>query len=547
MSTYSEWNNSIIEYFISRTPMGSKIYLSLNDDVLELIGNSWEIEPSHQSWTQNFCEAVKNRVVMGDRIDLESISYVENDYPKYVAFLGLMVLAATQMADDEKINQTNYFRRLREIIGLPLDGQTRPRGLRITSEGEAPEVNLWKSWNQWLVKCGFTPTAEEGKGPSRYINYPISQTLLRNADRDRLIELFSEKQWRTYWDEQTLFTKVANEYHKLSKHLKKLIDDRQRYEAVAEAIHNTYEQWLSNGSVKKQAGYRLGRQWKRQLYAGLYRTEDFLGNIEYYLHPKQQKGRLLNSLEIIRNGETYPLKEDRVGWYLPVGTPLTAKEISEGRVYSVNPNIQVNNLVLPNKDFWILVPDPDNPASGVYASWGAPKLGEPFIILFKDFIFSDLQRLRDENLIQWEGDRETKYEVFSGSNWYEIHNCQILSQRWDAVFVQSPELKNALQPTTKLSISCSGGLKIPKINSWIKDYPPQITVFAFHPTVELNVSLSNTSIFKQSCPSNTAIRIEFPSSGNFLVQASCQGQSAQRLVKLVDWESIDLRSKEVIS
>lgn len=548
MSTYSEWNDAIIEYFISRTPMGSKIYLSLNDDVLELIGNSWEIEPSHQSWTQDFCEAVKNEVVKGDRIDLESISYDENGYPKYVAFLGLMVLAATQMADDEEIDQTNYFRRLREIIGLPEDGQTRPIGLRVPPKDEAPEVQLWRKWNRWLLEQGFIPTAEEGQGPNLYVNYPISQTLLRNADRDRLIRLFSEKQWRLQWDEQTVFTKVANEYSKLSRHLKKLIDDRQRYEAVAEAIHNTYEQWLSDVYSTTQTGRNRTKQWSRQLYAGIYRTEDFLGNVEYYLYPKQQRRRLLNSLQIERNGEIYILQEDRLGWYLPIGTPLSSVEISEGKTYPITPDTQVDKLVLPNKDFWILVPDRDYPESGVYASWGAPKLGEPFIILFKDFIFSDLQRLRDENLIQWEGDRETRHEVFSGSRWYEIYNCQVVSQAWDGIFLNSFALKDALQPTTNISISLSGGLKVPKTNTWVINYPPEVTVFTFRPTVKLSVIdiKNNKTILDKRCSSNTPITINFSSLGNFIIRASCQGQFAQKLISTVNWNSIDFERTEVI-
>jgi hypothetical protein len=49
-----------------------------------------------------------------------------------------MVLAANQMADDEQVDQKNYFTRFRRILNLPNDGQPRPSGMRIPPDDEAP-------------------------------------------------------------------------------------------------------------------------------------------------------------------------------------------------------------------------------------------------------------------------------------------------------------------------------------------------------------------------------------------------------------------------
>lgn len=402
MNNYSDWNTAIVHYFTQNVPYGTKIYLSLDDDTLGKIGSSFTQECDHESWIVNFCQVVRGQVVRGETIELNTVSESESGsddsgYPMGVAFLGIMVLAANQMAEDENLDQTNYFSRFRQILNLSEDGNPRPRGLRISQGQEAPEAKLWKRWNEWLIRNGFTPTAQEGSGPNKYINYPISQSLLRNADKDRLRRLFTEKQWQTRWDEQTLFTKVAGEYSRFSQRLKSLIDDRSRYEALATAIHETYEDWLENGSTTTSTGRA---RYSRQLYAGIYRTEDFLGNIEYYLYPKQQRGRSLGSLTVEINEKQWDLREDRAGWYLPIGQSLSKQEISQGGTYQISPNTQIENLILPKRDFWILVTDPDNSESGVYASWSSPKLGEQFIILFRESIFNDLQRLRDENLIQ---------------------------------------------------------------------------------------------------------------------------------------------------
>lgn len=543
MNDYSDWNTALVRYFTQHVPYGTKIYLSIDHDTLEKIGSDFAQDYNHESWIANFCQVVRDQVVKDEKIDLDTVSELDDSgYPLGVAFLGIMVLVANQMAEDENLDQTNYFSRFRQIFSISEDGQTRPKGLRTTQNEKPPEIQLWENWNRWLLKQGFIPTAQQGSGSNKYINYPISQSLLRNADKDRLRRLFTEKQWQTRWDEQTLFTKVASEYSRFPQHLKSLIDDRNRYEALATAIHETYEDWLENGSRTISKGRA---KYSRQLYAGIYRTEDFLGNIDYYLYPKQQRGRSLGSLTVEVNNKQWDLREDRAGWYLPIGDSLPGQEISEGQTYQISPSNQVQELVLPKRDFWILVPDPDNPESGVYASWSSPKLGDQFIILFRESLFADLQRLRDENLIQWEGDPETKHQVFDG--WYEVYQCQVLSKVWDAVFIQSAELKNALQPTTSLSISFSGGLKVPKTNAWISNHSPQVTIFAFHPTVEVQVVniITDQTVYTQSLSSNSLHSIPNLTEGSFMISASCLGQSTQRLIKVVGWNEIDFLSVSV--
>jgi len=544
INNYFDWNTALINYFTQSVPHGTKIYLSLDDDTFAKIGSNFAEECTDNSWVENFCRVVRQKVVVDERVELVAISGLDSSgYPRGVAFLGIMVLAANQMAETEELDQKNYFSRFRQILNLPEDGQPRPKGLRTGQNGNVPEVELWTTWNRWLLRQGYIPTAQEGSSLSiKYINYSISQSLLRNADKDQLRKVFSEKQWQTRWDEQTLFAKVANEYSRLPQHLKNLIDDRSRYEPLAHAIHETYEEWLEEGSPSTLTGRARHRVWSHQLYAGIYRAEDFLGNIEYYLYPKQQRGRSLGSLTVEISGKRWDLREDRAGWYLPVGI-LSRQEISEGGTYQINSSTQVEKLILPKRDFWILVPDPDNPESGVYASWSSPKLGEQFIILFRELLFADLQRLRDENLIQWEGDRENKYQVFGdNSSWHEIYQCQVISQAWDGVFLQSQELKDALQPTTKLSISLSGGLRVPSSNAWIFDHPPQVTVFAFHPSVEIEIcnTQGNLLVAQKAYSSNTPISFNFPSAGEFIIRANCLGETSQRLIKLINWDDVDI-------
>lgn len=311
---YGEWNQALVSYLLSGVSRGSKIYLSVDDDVLELIGQSFASSPVAGNWSEDFRSAVRSRAILEDCVNLVGFRGRDsNGLPKCVAFLGICVLAAYQMADEDKISERDYFRRLREILGL--SGYGRPPGMNCGNEAEEP---LWNEWNLWLMQQGFLPSAQRGRGGSTtYINYPISQSLLRRTDKDRLRQLFNEQQWTAQWDAMTLFARVRLQAQGLPKHLKELVtENRQRYEAVAEAIHEVYEQRQDDG---KPAALKVGvRTFVRHIFAGLYRTEDpFLGQIDYYLYPKQLRGRQLESVQFQYRKNICPLRKERPGWYFP--------------------------------------------------------------------------------------------------------------------------------------------------------------------------------------------------------------------------------------
>ncbi|MFN5857177.1 MAG: hypothetical protein ACK456_15005, partial [Pseudanabaenaceae cyanobacterium] len=122
MNSYSDWNTALIHYFTQNVPYGTKIYLSLDDDTLEKVGSSFSQDSNHESWTTNFCQVVRDQVVISQSIDLDTVSELDDfGYPMGIAFLGIMVLAANQMAENEELDQKNYFSRFRQVLKLPED------------------------------------------------------------------------------------------------------------------------------------------------------------------------------------------------------------------------------------------------------------------------------------------------------------------------------------------------------------------------------------------------------------------------------------------
>jgi len=538
MTNYSKWNQALISYFTTGIPQGSQIYLSVDDDVLESIGQKFSYSPGG-NWCTDFCATVIKEVIVDGQVKLSHLQGRDDlGLPKSVVFLSTMVLAAYRMAEDEEVNQGNFFRRFKEILDLPISESSRPLDMK---SGE--EEPLWQDWALWLRQNGFVPSAQRGDGSRTYINYPISQTLLRQSDKDQLCKIFSEKHWKTQWDAQTLFVHVRQSLPRFSQHLQKLLTSYQfRYEAISESIHEVYEQWHNEGCPITLKAVSAP---SRHIFAGLSRTEDVsLGTIEYLIYPKQPRRRQLKQIEIQHKDGIDSLIEERPGWYERMEWAISDNELKNGAEYRVHASEELDDLILPQRDFWILVSDPTNPESVDYASWGTPQLGETFILLCKQELLSQLELLQSEHLLKW---NRQLHPFGENSDWIELHECMVISPAWEGVFIDNQALKNALQPSIHLSVNFSGGLRVPNnFGTWLIDHAPQVTIFGFYPTVELKVTRlpDNVLIFEDVQKTNIPISFNFSTPGEYLVEATSVDESSERLIQIVDWDKLSITAPQ---
>ena len=541
MASYTNWNQALVSYFTSGVPRGTKIYLSVDDDILERIGREFDLTLTAGNYGEDFCVAVRKQVIDNRQVNLAPLRSYGYGVPKGIAFLGATVLAAYQMGDEERTSELElkYFPRLQEVLDLRGDG--RPPGMK-----PGDEKPLWEDWNQWLKKQGFLESAHLGTGrKDKYINYPISQTILRYADKNQLLKLFYEKQWKKHWDAQTLFSFVRSEASSFPQHLRNLLtEESHRHEAVAEAIHEVYEQWQDEGYP--QPGTRGKRTGNRNIFAGLYRieTDPFLGRVDYYLYPKQGRGQQIESMQVQCQNTVHTLRIDqqRAGWYMP-GWPMGATELNNDTSYRIISPANLGFLILPSRDFWILVPDSDNPDSGEYASWGRPSLDVPFILLCKQKLCSDIECLRNAGLLECS---DSLISVFNNnSQWVEFHQCKIVSLAWDKVFINNQELKEALQPNVSLYISFSGGLRDRNVGAWIEGHSPEVTIFSRSSTAPAKLQVTrlsdNNPIMDDFKRTKTPISVNFPSPGHYLVKATCGSESTKRYIQIIGWSELSIQ------
>ncbi|MFO0130850.1 MAG: hypothetical protein ACK54J_27430 [Pseudanabaena sp.] len=590
MASYIEWNQALVEYFTMGVAQGARVYLSVDDDVLERIGRKFRSSRNGDSGRNDFCQAVRKELGIysksgGNTINLTNIQNSSSKTPHCVAFLGLTVLTAYEMVSDanSEINATNYYIRFRETLGLTNSESKAPKGMILQPR---IEPILWARWNNWLQSQGYVPTANEGNKSTKYIGYPISQSILRKADKAKIYELVQEQGSINQWNIDSLMSYLRRNIQVLTPHLRDLLTsegDDQRFEVIKKAVQDalddeeaiqvslekqivanpkftqnisTWQKSDSNNSAKAQNG---------NLTAQIYRAEgDFFNEYpNFFLYPKQKTGIDLMGANVVIDGVSTSLqKGDLEGWYLPIFEyPISSETLNQGARYQIrrSPSNDISTcLVLDKREFWILTPDPDCPESGIYASFSKASLGQTFILLCRKELVEMVERLQSERLLRFNS-RAKAFE--NNADWVEFHQCMILSEDWEGVDlgVEGKQLKDALQPAATVEICLTGGLRVPHLNAWLIEDVPVITIFSS--LVDQAEVLIFTDLSKEGVPiSRKIVNTNVPNpnifkasgtvrTGSYGIRVNCGKLSSQKIVNFVNWDDLETREpsrKEIL-
>ena len=419
---------------------------------------------------------------------------------------------------------------------MPIEDGGRPEGLLPAGI----EENLWRIWDRWLIGNGWLPSAERGQHGRKFINYPLSQTLLRDSDK-RSIELrFREKEQTgelgRVWDRDTIGFWVRNQQFG-SKHLRDLIQesDFRRYEAVTDAVFEVYTSIDWDQEFDATSGQR--RIGQRRMTAELYRVEDvIIGDVKYYIYPRQPRQFGGGSLEVVYNGTVHLLREERQGWFMP----LFPVNPAEGMSYEVKGHPQIKELYLPESKFWILVRDPENETSGIFAGWKRPGLGDKFILLCKKEYKEQMESFSREDIIKWD------HEYSINDEWIELRECMINSPSWEGIIPipQYEDLYDVLKPSVSATISLKGGIRVPNQNGWLHGYQPELTIYAFDDSVSLRLqdtSTTNETIIDRLVETNKPVSgVPSLDPGVYLFGVYISGKiAARRSLQILPWDSLD--------
>lgn len=193
---YERWNAAIAEVVFSPDNAGLPVYLDLEDDVLAAVaaaagGGSGDAE----QWLVSAVAATvdtrggSGSIFWGHRRALETWTRSRADGPPpHLAMLAVLSLAAERMSSSDGRAASDYYGRLAPMLGM------QNRRDELASAYRRVAEYWWSALNRWLVRLDGArglPTAYTlGLENQRYVGLPISQALVRAADREGLVRFF---------------------------------------------------------------------------------------------------------------------------------------------------------------------------------------------------------------------------------------------------------------------------------------------------------------------------------------------------------------------
>jgi hypothetical protein len=261
---YREWNQRLAEHFFSAVHANKPVYLSLDDDIL---GEFTVDAEGSDSAADSLASAVRSTLGSGDVPFVDHLVQRTqwrkdgmNGPPPYIALLALCVLAASRMARDAEsgIETTAFYPQLNPLLNRPQFGGM-PRGFEQVDD-------LWTDLARWLDNDLGGARGKSTAATHRFfkhIGWPISQCLLREADRRRLTEFFravglephAEIESSPLW---TLFLNWARAGSRLSDQGLRVIRNARTEVAdqIAEIIKREFDVW--EGELLDSHGRRRG-------------------------------------------------------------------------------------------------------------------------------------------------------------------------------------------------------------------------------------------------------------------------------------------------
>ncbi len=476
---YLRWNDAIISTVIGGCITDEPVFLAVDAERLAEIADTCDLCDVPRA-CDRFVTAVRERCVVDGRINVRSIEGVdESGRPLCVGFLAFLVLAAGERgaAGDDR-----FYLSLSKLLWPQRTQPAQNRQDLKMPSGERCEEPLWRMWNSWLLTQGFAPTARRGQGPrEKFRMYPISQATLSRSEKVYLIEhvfapALEARQLSDFLDQEA-FDFWLRQRVKRAPHLWQGITDRvlgrdrvggHRFPAAfrEEFLAECFEVYTLAVTGSDASAIRTGidtRSVRPTLGAGLVREAALDGTVEYRLRPSRpRRGRDCAGGRVVINDRSWELlASEDPQWFQPIGEPLQSLAPAN---FVVENYPGVVSLDLPDRQFWVLAPDPAAPTDQLLVSDRKSDPDERVMVVVRlvgqrtDAVIASMQRLKELGFLDWQGNAETM------PGWREYRRCRMLISPWpsEAPAGVDPELYLRLSPEASDTIRFESGLRVPE-------------------------------------------------------------------------------------
>lgn len=398
-------------------------------------------------------------------------------YPPVLALLAVLVLAAQEMVADAEHAAHNYYGRLEQLLGL--DGSNWRRVRYCFPD----TVSLWITLNDWLDDWEGERGVPTAAILDRrvYISYPLSQALVRAADRGRLHDAFAEyglapgrrvaqAEMRDYLDDW--FTHQAP-----GSRLGRLWGSADVRERIVEIARGELEAWT--GFTAEQAR-SLGGTTQRLRWAAEAR-DGALPSLDLYLTARAD-GEATNGLYALVDPSDLPAREAVAGCEALSLEPLDGVEMASlepwaaiGVASLLAGSLRIKRVAEPHTE---LVHSPHpllvlafDERDGWHREVSRAQLLEPCLVLaHKDRAAAVERHLRTHAR---PGFRKFEPQRLDGlpAGWIAFLDVAIVVPADEA----QHKLVAPLCPAPANAIALAGGLRL-GLNAWHVDAPPEVVI-----------------------------------------------------------------------
>ena len=200
---YELWNQAFSHVVFSARNDGRPVYLDMDEEVIGKVASEAGFEPAQAA--DQLTETVRRTLYLDASDGPVFWQHTEklrlwryglrpgrekNDVlgpPPVLGLLAVLTLAAEEMGGDSAFAANAYYPRLFRLLHVDDSNQQR----RIESAYRKQAENLWRGLNEWLSATDGrfgSPTAYALS--HRYVGLPMSQALVRSADRQQFPLLF---------------------------------------------------------------------------------------------------------------------------------------------------------------------------------------------------------------------------------------------------------------------------------------------------------------------------------------------------------------------
>ncbi|MDG1143163.1 MAG: hypothetical protein P8N92_00765 [Burkholderiales bacterium] len=193
---YLTLNTKLNSYFFGGAFADQPVYLDFEGKVIDVLSEAFKKDPEE---IEKYIGKIVGETLRPDakHIYQEHLSRLKDwrtgtyfdEGPPFTALLLSFSMAAEHMRSGSNISPINYYKRLSEVYG----GETIAPA-ELLSDNRNDTEKFWSALNEWLEDYDFTlgmPTAQS-LGPKTYIGYALSQSLVRDTDRENLQKMMEQ-------------------------------------------------------------------------------------------------------------------------------------------------------------------------------------------------------------------------------------------------------------------------------------------------------------------------------------------------------------------